>query len=222
MGKPNMQTVERLSPRQIVAIRTLADPSRADLSAGQLAKAAGVSVRTMRRWRASPAFGRALLAEISSRLDEHLSAIFAALIERARRGEVRAAELLLRVRGLLNPQGFGFQVKAASDEPVEVVLSWRRAEQAAALEEALEVPERSPEEKLLAAVDQVARDHEAGRLVDPEADSARKAAELEARRRAEEAAREKRRLAAHAEIHRRRAAVETVESPWEARDPSSW
>jgi len=214
-----MQTVERLSPRQIVAIRTLADPSRADLSAGQLAKAAGVSVRTMRRWRASPAFGRALLAEISSRLDEHLSAIFAALIERARRGEVRAAELLFRCRGLLSP-GFGLQVAhPAGDPPLEVKLSWARLDARPELEE---LPERPPEERLLAEVDQVARDHEAGRLVDPEADSARKAAELEARRRAEEAAREKRRLAAHAEIHRRRAAVETVESPWEARDPSSW
>jgi len=99
-GKLNKRR-RKFGDKQILAIEILSQPKRGGLLYSQVADAVGVDEKTLFRWRQNPEFVEAITRKAIMNLHADLPEVFSATLNRAKAGEVRSVDLLLKLVGLM-------------------------------------------------------------------------------------------------------------------------
>lgn len=86
---------------QEVCLQLMALPKRGGHTLAQIAEQAGVSEKTLRRWRSSETFQRQLQRMILMSVNEDLNDIMSVMVEKAKSGNNKSAELVLKSLGVL-------------------------------------------------------------------------------------------------------------------------
>ncbi|ODA41245.1 phBC6A51 family helix-turn-helix protein [Desulfosporosinus sp. BG] len=88
----------KFNDQQRQALEMLCVPNRQEY--GEIAKAVGVNLKTLYRWRQFPEFVEAISGMAIMNLHADLPEVFSAMLKKAKAGEVRSVALMFKLLGL--------------------------------------------------------------------------------------------------------------------------
>lgn len=99
LNKP--QPNEMFDERQLHAIEILALPNRGGMTYDEVAKAVGISMRQLQRWRKSKDFQQGIIDRAMENIRAELPAVFSANLAGAKKGNTKHIELVYKLLGMM-------------------------------------------------------------------------------------------------------------------------
>lgn len=117
----------KFNDQQRLALEMLCLPNRGGMEYRDIAKAVGVNLKTLYRWRQFPEFVEAISSMAIMNLHADLPEVFGAMLKKAKAGEVRSVTLMFKLLGILvDKKEVQVEVEAKGESNEDVALDIKR------------------------------------------------------------------------------------------------